>query len=107
MAGSGRNPEEVGERGKADATQAALEQATGERRRAERRLGEASSLQPEQLPLEKALVEAGVLRDEEPVTGEAEEAAKNAGDGGRLPKLLLAQAGEAGDGLREHNSRID
>ena len=51
----------------------------------------------EQLPLEEALVEAGVVRDEQVVAGEGEEAPDDAADRRRSPQLLLAQAGEAGD----------
>jgi hypothetical protein len=64
MAGPRRYAEEVSERGEADAAQAALEQPTGERGRAKRRLGQASPVHREQLPLEEALVEARVVRDE-------------------------------------------
>ncbi len=102
-----RDAEEVGERGEADAAEPSLEQAPGERRRAERRLGQASTVSQEQLPLDEALVEAGVVRDEQVVACEAEEAPEDGRDGRRTPQLLAAQAGEAGDRLRERDARVD
>ena len=63
MAGSGRDAEEVRERGEADSAKAALEQAAGQRGGAERRLRQAPAVDQEQLPLEEALVEAGVVGD--------------------------------------------
>jgi hypothetical protein len=106
VARRGRNAEEVGERGKADSTYAALEQATGERGGAERGLRQASTVQQDQLPLEEALVETGVVRNEERIAGKAEEAAKNAGDGSRALQLLFAQSCKAGYRLWERHPRI-
>ena len=107
VAGSGRDAEEVGQRGEADATEPSLEQPARERGRAERRLRQAPAVHPQQLLLEEALVEAGVVGDEERVAGEVEEAIDHARDGRRLPQLRLAQAGEAGDRRRERDSRVD
>ena len=106
MARPRRNAEEVGERGEADAAEPSLEQAPGERRGAERRLGQASSVSQKQLPLDEALVEPGVVRDEQVVAREAEEAPENGRDGRRTPQLLAAQAGEAGDRFRECDARV-
>jgi hypothetical protein len=75
VAGHGRNAEEVGERGKADPPQATLEQAASERGRTERGFREASTVQQDQLPLEEALVEASVVRNEELIARKVEEAA--------------------------------
>ena len=83
----GRDAEEVRERGQADAAEPALEQATRERSRAERRLGEAPAAQ---LLLEEPLIEPGVVRHEQVVGGEGEEAPDDAADGGSFPQLLLA-----------------
>jgi len=60
----------------------------------------------EELPLEEPLVEPGVVRDQQLVAGEVEEPPDNAGDRGRRAQLLLAEACETGDGIREGNSRI-
>jgi hypothetical protein len=106
VAGRRRNAEEVGERGEADAAQATLEQAPGQRGRAERRLGQAPAVAEEQLPFEEALVEPGVVRDEQLVAGEGEEPPQNAGNARRAPQLRVAQAGEAGDGVRERDARV-
>ena len=100
----GRHAEEVSERGEADAAKPAFEQAARERGGAERRLGEATAVQ---LLLEEALIEPGVVRHEQVVAGEGEEAPDDAADGGCSPQLLLAQAGEAGHVLGEGNPRID
>ena len=68
---------------------------------------EAPIVQEQQLPLEEALVEAGVVGDEERIAREGEEAAEDARGRRRAPQLLLAQAGEARDGIRERHARID
>ena len=68
----------MGQRGEADAAQAALEQPPGERGRAERRLGKAPLVLREQLLLEEALVEARVVRNEQGVAREGEEALEDA-----------------------------
>src|SRR5881397_2762373 len=104
MAGSCRDPEEVGERGEADAAETAFQQAPGERGRAERRLRQAPTVQQEQLPLEEALVEASVMRNQEGNAREAEKAPKDDGNRSRSPQLLLAQPGETSDGVRERDS---
>ena len=100
----GRNAEEVSERSQADAAEPALEQAARERGRAERRLGKAPTVQ---LLLEEALIEPGVVRHEQVIAGEGEEAPDDAADGGCSTQLLLAQAGEAGYVLGEGDPRID
>ena len=71
VAGLGRDAEEVGERGEADAAEPPFEQAARERGSAERRLGQAPVAQ---LPLEKALVEPGVVGHEQLVAREREKA---------------------------------
>ena len=107
MTGPGGDAEEVRQRGEANAANTALEQATGQRCGAERRFGQAASVDEEQLPLEEALVEARVVRDEQVVAGEVEEAAQDGRDRGRVPQLLLAQAGEAGDRLGQWRPWVD
>ena len=106
VAGAGRDAEEMGERGEADAPQTSLEQAAGERSGAERRLRKAPSVSQDQLPLEEALVEAGVVGDQQLVARVGEEAAKDAADRGRAAELLLAQTGQAGDRLRQRHSWV-
>ena len=90
MAGVGRDAEELRERGETDPAAAPLEQAAGERGRAERRLGQPPAVDAEQLPLQEALIEACVVRDEERVAREGEEAAKNAGERRCAAQLLVA-----------------
>ena len=53
-------------------------------------------MQQDQLPLEEALVEPSVVRNEERIARKAEEAAKNAGDGSRALQFLLTQSWKAG-----------
>jgi hypothetical protein len=86
------NAEEVRERGKADAPEAAFEQATRKRGGTERRFREPATVEREELPLEEALVEAGVVSDEERVGGKGQEAGKYLGDRRCVPKLALAEA---------------
>ena len=107
MAGPGGGAEEVRERGEPDAADAALEQAAGERRGAERRLGQPVPVDEEQLSLEEALVEAGVVGDKQVVTRKVKEAAEDGRDRGRVPKLLLTQAGQPRDRVRERHPRVD
>ncbi len=94
VAGPGRDAEEFGERGEPDAASAALEQPTGERCRAERGLGQAPAVSEEQLPLEEALVESCVVRDEQVIAGEGEEAPENRRDG-RCAASAPARAGRS------------
>ena len=107
MARACRDAEEVSERGEAHSAHAALEQPARECGRAERRLGEAPAVQPQQLLLEEALVEARVVGDEQVVVREGEEAPENRCDGWSLPELLLAQAGQTRDRLRKCSLRVD
>src|SRR5919205_778442 len=107
VAGRCRNAEEVRERGEADAPDAAFEQAARKRSCAERRLGETATLQHEELPLEEALVEAGVVSDKECVCGKGQEAGKHLGGRRSASKLPLPEARQAGDGFRKRNLRID
>ena len=100
------DPEEVGERGQAHPPQPPFQEPTGERGRAERRLGEAAPVQELQLPLEEALVKARVVRHEQVVACEGEKAAHDGGDRRRASELLLAQARQAGDRLGKRNPRI-
>src|SRR2546425_6570784 len=106
MARPGRDAEELRERGQADPAPASLEQPPRERRRAQRRLGEAPPVSQEELPLEEPLVEAGVVRDEEIVAREGEKAPKDSRDGGGAAQLLIAQARQPGDRLRQRDSGI-
>ena len=106
VARSGRNAEEVGQRGEADAPHAALQQPARQRGRAERRLRQAPVVHQQQLPLQEALVEARVVRDEEVVAREREETPDHRGSGRGVPQLLLAQAGQACDRIGERDSRI-
>ena len=107
VAGLGSDSEEVRERGEADPPASPFEQPTRERRGAERGLGESPPVPHEELLLEEALVEAGVVRDEQVVTGEREEPLEDVADSGRAAELLLSQPGEAGNGLGERDARID
>ncbi len=107
VAGSGCHPEEVGERREADPVHAAIEQAAGERRGAKRRLRQPAAFAPPQLPLEEALVEAGVVRNQRCLGGKDDEAAEHGRDAGRVPQVALAQPGQTGNRLRERNARID
>src|SRR5215212_10934089 len=106
MTGPGGNAEELRERGESDAAQAALEQPAGERGCAQRRLGQSSTVVKDQLPFEEALVEAGVVRDEERVACERQEAADDAGDGRCAPELLLPQSRQTRHRLREAHARV-
>jgi len=87
-----RNAEEVGERGEADAPEATFEQATGKRSRTERRFGETAPVQREELPLEEALVEAGVVSDKERVGGKGQEVGNHLGCRRCASQLPLAEA---------------
>ncbi len=107
MARRRRNTEEVDERGEADPAQAPFEQSACECGGAERRLGQAPIVHERELPFEKALVEARVVRHEERIARERQEAAEHGGDRRRPAQLLVAQPGEAGDGVRQRNSRVD
>ena len=107
MTGCALDPEEVGQRGQPDPAQATFEQAPGERGRAERRLGQAPPVQDLQLPLQEALVEAGVVGDEQGIAREGEEAIDDARHRRCTPELLLAQPGQAGYGLGKGYSRIN
>ncbi len=102
-----RNTEEVGERREADPAHAPLEQSASEGGGAERRLGQAPIVHERELPFEEALVEARVVRHEERIARERQEAAEHGGDRRRLAQLLVAEPGEAGDGVRQRNSWID
>ena len=104
MAGPGRNAEEVGERGEADTAHASFEQASGERGGAEGRLREPPAVRPLQLPLQEALVEAGVVGDERCVACEEDEASDDRRDGGRTAQLLLAQPGQTRYRLRQRDA---
>ena len=115
VAGPGRDAEEVGERGEADAAQPAFEQPPRERRGAERRLGKAPPVPREQLPLEEALVEARVVRDEQVVAGEGEEALEDAprpearrrSSSSRSPVSRAIGSGSATRGFDERLERVD
>jgi hypothetical protein len=60
----------------------------------------------EKLPLEEALVEASVVRNELPVPDEGEKAAENGGDRRRAAELLLSEAGETRYGFRKRDSGV-
>ena len=95
VAGPGRDAEEVGERGEADAAHASFEQAPRERGGAQGRLREPPAVRPLQLPLEEPLVEAGVVGDERCVAGEEDEALDDRRDGGCTAQLLALAARSA------------
>src|SRR5262249_713110 len=101
-----RNAEEGGKRGKADAPAPAFEQAAGKRGRTEGRFGETTTMQHKELSLEKALVEPGVVSDEQRVSGERQEARKHLRGRRRGPELALAEARQAGDDIGKLNLRI-
>jgi hypothetical protein len=96
----------MGERGEADAPHSALEEPTSECCCTERRLGQASTVLEQQLAFEEALVEARVVRNEELLACEGEEAPENGGDGGRTSQLLFAQSGETGDRFWKRDCRV-
>ena len=107
MAGPGRNTEELGKRGEADAAQAPFQQAPGEGGGAEGRLGEPPTVQGLQLSLEEPLVEAGVVGGERCVTGERDEASDDARDGGCTAQLLVAKTGQTRYRWRESQTGVD
>jgi hypothetical protein len=102
----GRDSEEVREGRESDAAQASGEEAAGERGRTERRLGQTPPVQEAELALEEALVEASVVRDEHVVSREGEEAFDDGRDWRRPAQILLAQPGQARDGLRECHAGV-
>ena len=103
----GRDAEEVRERRQADTPHPTLEQAACKGGRAERRLGQAASVPPEELLFEEAPVEAGVVRDEQLVAGECKEAAKDAGERRRASQLLLSEPGDTRNVLGQLHAGID
>src|SRR5215210_9542840 len=106
MTRSRRYTEEIGQRGQADSTDPALEQTSSERGRAQRRLGQPPSLDPEQLPFEEAVVETRVVCDEEVVARKCEEARHDARDRRCGLELSFAQPGQPRDRFGERNARI-
>jgi hypothetical protein len=61
----------------------------------------------EELPFEEALVEAGVVGDEERIAGKREEAAEHTGDRRCAPQLLLAETCQPCDGLGKRDLWVD
>jgi hypothetical protein len=107
VAGSGRDSEELGEGGEADPALAACEQAAGERCGTQRWLSQPAALAAAQLPLEEALVEPGIVRDQGRVAGEGKEATDDGSDRRRAAQLPLVQPRQPGNRLGEGDTRID
>ena len=107
MAGPHGRPEELGERAEPDAGDPALEQAAREPHGVDHRRCEPPPGQPLHLDVEEAEVEAGVVRDEDGVARELEEAPHR-----ELGRWRAAQRGrldprERRDRRRQRPPRVD
>src|SRR5215203_2794832 len=107
MARRGADAEEVRERREADPPQPPFEQPSCECRRAQRWLRQPPALANQQLTLEEALVEPRVVRNEQVLAGEGEEAGEHLPHRRRATKLVGAQPGESLDRARQRDSRVD
>ncbi len=107
MAGPRRRPEEVRQRGKSGAGRSSGEQSSREPDRVHDGRREPGAGQPLRLPVEEGEIEARVVRDEDGIPGEREEAPDRHGRGRSTAKLLVAQARERADERSDRHPRID
>ena len=90
MTWEGRDAEELRERGETNSAAPPSSRRRASAAVQRRRLGQAPAVDPEQLPLQKALIEARVVCDEECVARKVEEAANERRRRWCAPQLLVA-----------------
>ena len=99
--------EALRQRAQAHALDAALEQPPGERDRVDDGSGQPPALQPRQLRVHEADVEAGVVRDQHGAAREREELRQCPADARRSPQVTRVDTGDARDRLGHRDARVD